>query len=236
VRTTRRTGSLSGLPARVTLLLIACLTLYGCGSGNLSGQLSQVSSPVTSTQTPATTPATTRTLSPPEFDATKIASIDAPHHEWETRVASGTPFVVTPIPMPSEPVLATPELGITGNCAYGNHQFAFGGCWAGIVDGEYLFVETGAFKDDATQGAIRMYTSTMDLLIPGPDQVYYTPSRMGRVHPVQVVWPIMSLITLDHDPPVTFAFNLSTRQWVTPSPGPSPSPMQSPLSSPLPSP
>jgi hypothetical protein len=106
-------------------------------------------------------------------------------------------------------------LGITGECAQGNHQFDYGGCWAGIINGEYLFVNTGTFMaDPSRRGAVRVFTATLDMIDPGPTQVYYTQAGAGRLHPTQVVWPIMTLVTLDNDPPVYFVFDLATRQWL----------------------
>src|SRR5947209_1536016 len=121
MKTTMTIGFSRHWPAYLTMLLVWFLTLYGCGSGNTAGQMAQTSSPLSSTETPVATP----TLSGPDFDATKIAAIDAPLHELGTRVASGTPFVMTPIPIPTQNPVLTPILGITGNCAQGNHQFDY---------------------------------------------------------------------------------------------------------------
>ena len=38
-----------------------------------------------------------------------------------------------------------PTLGITGECAQGNHQFNYGGCWAGIVMGNTFLLKQGRF-------------------------------------------------------------------------------------------
>ena len=201
-------------------MLISSLALSGCARPTQGTGLAQASSPVTSTNTPVGTP----TLSRPELDATKIAALDAPEYELQTRIASGTPFVFTPIPVPSQQPVRTPVLGISGNCAQGNHQFDYGGCWAGLVNNEYIFVDTGALMSDPTQGVVRVFTSTMALATFSAKQDYPTPSRAGRVHPVQVVWPVMTLTTLDVTPPVIFTFDISTRQWISPTPSATPSP------------
>jgi hypothetical protein len=179
------------------------------------------------------TPAATPTLSAAEWDATKIAYLEAPQHELETQVASGTPFAPTLIPVPTAPPVWTPTLGISGECAQGNHQFDYGGCWAGIINNEYLFVDTGALFDDPAHGVVRVFTTTMDLNTLGSMYDYRTPSTSGVLHPVQVSWPVMTLEVIDSTPPVRFGFDLLTRQWV--SPPPVPSAIVSPEPSPVPS-
>src|SRR5262249_30750580 len=160
-----------------------------------------------------------------------IATVEAPQHELETRIAEGTePPVPSHIPIPTVTpgTVWTPTLGISGECAEGNHQFNYGGCWAGIINNQYLFVDTGALIADPSQGMLRIYTAIMDLLMFSDMEAFSTPSRAGRVHPTQFVWPIMPLVTLDNNPPVYFAFALTPRQWVSPTPGPSPSALPSP--------
>src|ERR1043165_3455716 len=125
------------------LLLISGLSLYGCSRPNApAGVAVQTATLSTSTQTPVATP----TLSGPEFDSTKLAGIatfEAPYHERETRIAEGTLEPIrTYVPLPTITLESfwTPTLGISGDCAQGNHQFDYGGCWAGIVNNQFLLV------------------------------------------------------------------------------------------------
>jgi hypothetical protein len=208
----------------IAVLTMLCLASYGCSQANESGQSAKTSNAIVSTVVPMVT----STLSGPELDATKMAGLatwEAPQHEMETSVAQGTPPPIpTIIPIPTQhPPLWRPTLGISGDCATTNNLFDYGGCWVGIVNNEYVFVDTGAVAADPSKGAIRVYTATMDLLTFGTKEMYYAPSPAGRLHPTQVVWPVVPLVILDSNPPVYFAFDLDTRQWVSATPGPSPS-------------
>ncbi len=197
------------------------IVAYGCGYSDVSQGLNQTPGQATPTPISQMTP----TLTGPELDGTKLsgsATVDAPRHAMETQVAEGTPGPA-PALIPLSPRVTSvwrPTLGITGECAQGNHQFNYGGCWAGIVNGEYLFVETGAFWDDPLHVAVRVYTSTLDLYEPGAKQVYVIPSAGGRLHPTQMDWPVLTMVTLDADHPAYFAFNLVTREWVSATPSP----------------
>jgi hypothetical protein len=184
---------------------------------------------------PSATPAAPVTPTGPELDATKNAVYEVEQHQRETAVALAPPDAGTVVAIPTpEPVL-TPILGFSGDCAQGNHEFYHEGCWAGVVDNEYLFVQTGALMADPDYGVVRVYTATLNLVILGADQDYRTPSQAGRLRPVQLNWPVMTLVVLGSNPPAYFGFDLSSRQWVTAPPLPSPSPGQSPLPSPVPS-
>lgn len=225
----------------LTPVLLTYLMLAGC-SGYVDEQgAMQVPSAVLLTETPSPTSTFTR----PQLDATKVTSLN---EERATAVAATTSFAQgTPYP-PSTPIIIstsgpmrTPILGITGNCADANPTFDFGNCWSGLIDNDYLFVDTGAFKTDPSQGVIKVYTRTLDLQGFGPRQWFSTPSRVGSVSVTDVTWPHMTLIANEAEPSVTFVFDLSTRQWVSPPPIPTPSlsvpplPTLSPGLSPVPS-
>src|SRR5215204_5530003 len=65
-----------------------------------------------------------------ELDATKVASIEGSMHAWETRVASGTPFMSTPLPMATPKPVVTPIMGLH-TCGDGNTVFEEKSCWTG---------------------------------------------------------------------------------------------------------
>jgi hypothetical protein len=189
---------------------------------------------VSSTLTPA---AATATLTGPELDATKAVILRGPVEDQQTRVAQatafaqGTPYPYTPWARPTQPTSIPPALGIHGNCAQGNKRFDYGGCWTGVVNGEYMFVVTGAGVADWQQGVVIVYTRTLDLRTEGPLQRYSTPLRRGVVRPIQVTWPLMTLLAKEDNS--TQVFDLATRQWISPpsTPGPSPSALISPVPS-----
>ncbi len=181
-----------------------------------------------------TAPLATRTLTGPERDATKEVHLRGPEEDIQTRAAHATAFALgtpypptTPFTLPTPPTPIPPTLGINGNCAQGNHRFEYGrpGCWAGLIDGEYVFVTAGARKSDLSQGLIWVYTSTLDLQTYGPDELYSTPIRGGVVTPEHVSWPLLTLVAEDNSRSV---FNLSTRQWVSPASSLGPYPTEMP--------
>jgi hypothetical protein len=227
----------------ISLLTMCCflLMLSGCNNprtaAGISNQPTDLPGP-TVVATATTGPAATATLSGPDSDATKLAifaTVDAPQDELSTRIAQGTPIptpIYVPLPVFTPHSVWTPTLGISGECAQGNHVVSYGGCWTGLVSNQYLFVHTGAFEADPSAGFVRIFTATLDLVRLGPMHDYISPLRVGRIRPSQVAWPIMTLVTVDSDPQVYLAFDLSTRQWVPATPVPSPTLSQSPIPSP----
>jgi hypothetical protein len=195
-------------------------------------------SAVSSSPSPMQTP----TLTGPELDATKFALVIAPDLTREaevadflTRVADGTPWAFTPMPIATVVPIATPLLGINNACAQGGGPLNLGNCWTGLANSNYLFVSTATQRADPEQGLVEVYTTTLDRLTYGISQWYPTPNRVGLIYITDVNWPVLTLTT-ENSPPDTFAFNVDTRQWVSPSPEPSVTMPTTPLFSPLPSP
>ena len=195
------------------ILLLASLLFTACSQPGSRQLVAQVASPMPTT-TYLFTPSPT--LTGPELDATKITYIQKPIFERQTRVAAGITPIATFVVVPTSEPVPTPFLGISGECAQANRVFNYGGCWAGVVNGQYLFVGAGTRRSDADQGVLRVYTRTADLQTYGPVQWYSTPSKLGSIVPTQVVWPLLTLITESGTPPTTFIFDLATRQWVNP--------------------
>jgi len=224
------------LVSMIVLSMLVQLLLSGCSRPQQG--VVQASTPIMSTQT---LPAPTQTLTGPEWDATKAAILRGPVEDQQTMVAratgfaQGTPYPYTPWARPATRTAIPPALGINGNCAQGNKRFDYGGCWTGVVNGEYMFVITGASVTDLQQGVVIVYTRTLDLRTEGPLQRYNTPLRRGVVRPIQVTWPLMTLVAKEDNS--TQVFDLATRQWVSPpstsipGPGPSPSAFVSPVPS-----
>lgn len=239
-----------GLFVSVNLSAFALIVvLSACSSGTGQQSALEASSVGTVTEVPlGTSPiAGTPTLTGPALDATKFALIAGPADAQQTVAAEatsfalGTPYPVgTPFLLPTLAPARTPILGISGQCAQGDNLFYYGGCWAGLVNNEYWFVRTGAFKSDPLQGEVLVYTTTLDLDTYGTHTWYTTPAKAGSIHPVQVTWPILRLRSVAGNPPADFTFNLLTDQWLdqnlTPIPLPTISPLPSPSASPLASP
>lgn len=132
---------------------------------------------------------------------------------WESEQLTAAAQGVFPTPAPRP----TPVLGISGQCADASREFDYGDCWAGQIDGQYVFVETGAPSDHPAQGVVRIYTTTLDRKIVSAKQTYPTPTPAGLVYIAQVMWPRFTLVTLNDDSTVTrFVFNGATRIWEQP--------------------
>lgn len=106
--------------------------------------------------------------------------------------------------------MPTPVLGIHQECAYANAVFDYAGCWTGVIDDVYVFVEIGALWSDPEQGALRVYTSTLDLQEQGAESVYRSPMKAGKLQLADVRAPRVLVQTNDGAQQV---FNLATRQW-----------------------
>jgi hypothetical protein len=163
---------------------------------------------------PPIIPSPAPVLTKRDMSATKEARDQAERSAVATLIASGTPIVITPLPIPTQGPVLTPVLGITGDCAQGDNVFDYGGCWVGRTDTEYTFVSTGAFWDDLPQGIIRVYTSTLDLQDYGPQHSYQAPSRSGLLH---VAAAEGFRLTLEAADGTRFYFDVATRQWVYPA-------------------
>ncbi|MDQ2806826.1 MAG: hypothetical protein M3Z04_07905 [Chloroflexota bacterium] len=149
------------------------------------------------------------------------------------------------------PELATPGPTATWSTTWfdcgparSSGQPEFRSCWHGTVAGVRLYLDAGkdAFITDPQQGLL--VVAEADTVAP-PDgfPVYKTPQRLGEVRIVAVNGTQVVLEPVVAPPaPVSFVFDLTTRQWLSgfpsASPVPSPSPLPSPSvgPSPLPSP
>lgn len=239
---------------RQLLLMLAAILLvsYSLSACNLIPQATILQtatvepSPTARPSFPAPSlPEPTRTRTGPEKEATKNARFDERRRLVDansTKFALGTPYPTTrPYVAPTPEPVPTLATRIHGECADGNSEFLYTGCWTGRLGNEYLFVEAGAPLSNLSQGMIRIYSGTLDLSDFGLRQSYSTPSGAGIIRITNVTWPHMTLVTRDADPPVTFGFDLTTRQWISPPPLPTPSlsvpplPTLSPGLSPIPS-
>jgi len=147
-----------------------------------------------------------------------------------TRQWVGTP----PSPAPSPPTHTpgrrpaaptfTPVIGMLPGCLpFGNGAGIPYNCWQGLVNGQLLILKAGVggYGHDQTQGFV--WVNTPEQREDGSD-IYFTPQQIGPVKIVSVNGLIFTLAPAEPGfPPVTFVFDLATRQWVTPGPTPVPS-------------
>ena len=161
------------------------------------------------------------TLTRAQWDATKIAILDATEHERQTRVASGTPFASTPIPLTQVEPVTTPVLGISGECMDPSTTVDVGNCWAARINDEYVFVAALVKKSDPAQGLLHVYTTTVGISYFGPANWYATPTHSGLIRVVDATGYRLTLRAEDGN---IFYFDVLTRQWVTLTPAPSPIP------------
>jgi len=205
-----------------TLIVLLALFLSGCGrpDNQTLGTAAQTAA--------TTTPTTVVETATPEGDKAQdeeqrqsdLATVEA-GGELPTPVETPNPTVAAQLTAIAQGQVLTPEpaptpvLGMSGECAQANHQFTYAGCWAGQIDGGYIHVASGAFATDETQGVVRVYTSTLDLSSDGPVLSYPTPQKAGIVSIAQVVWPRITLVTIDNDDPTvsSFVFNAASRTW-----------------------
>jgi hypothetical protein len=187
--------------------------------------------------TPVTTPVDTPTLLPREQKATEIVRFEneqATVMAQSTSFALGTPYPTSrPVtPRPTNPAI-TPVPGINTDCANADMEFSFVNCWNALIGDEYVFADTVVLKADPSQAVLHVYTATLNLDDISPIESYPMLERVERVRISSVSWPLMTLTALQTDPQTTFAFDLATRQWVSPpsTPGPSPSALISPVPS-----
>jgi hypothetical protein len=89
-----------------------------------------------------------------------------------------------------------------------------GSGWRGIVNGEYMDVWAGAYKYDADQGVLLVFTRTLTLSrSSGERPEYTTPARVGSV---RIVAADGLRLTLEAGNGQQFIFDAGTRQWVSP--------------------
>jgi len=156
----------------------------------------------------------------------------------------------TPLPT------ATIELGLfPGGCgARKNSRDLWTiSCWRGLLNGQIVQMESGRYgsESDGSQGLLVVNVWPDDHWTDENQIIYNTPQRVGPVRIVSVDAMRVTLATYDPwatqtpqpstTPQITFVFDLSTRQWVSPPPLPTPSvsvpplPTLSPSLSPIPS-
>jgi hypothetical protein len=200
----------------ISRMALLCLLLVGCQ--HVAGsQPENTAIPTQSVPTATVEPDST----PPQGVVTKLIGDDARQTALATRVASGTPYMFTPFPIPTTAPQPTPILGIAPQCGEADKDFQYGSCWSGLVNSEYLFVTSGGSRDNRSQGLLLVVTSTLDLKEHGPLQTYETPTHAGRIQIAQVTWPRMTLLAAaNNGPAAQFAFNLLTRTWETAGPCP----------------
>jgi hypothetical protein len=210
----------------VIILFTLCLFLASCGTSQITNTVVPEQIATATTSAPTTIPIPTATLTRAQWDATKIAILDATEHERQTRVASGTPFASTPIPLTQVMPVTTPPMGLSGGCADPSSTIIFSNCWNGKRNDEYIFAAALVKKSDPTQGILRVYTTTVGISQFGPVGWYTTPTRSGLI---EIVDATNYQLTLRAEDNSIFYFDVLTRQWVTPDPTPAPSAIPSSL-------
>ena len=196
-------------------MLALSITLAGCGQP----QADQGTTRAGSTVLPAQTGVPTPTLTDQELSATKVALLEESDRE-RTAVAisweQGTPFVFTPIPIPTSRPMPTPVPGLS-SCGGANSIYIWESCWAWPITGGYLYVKSGARKSDREQGLLRVYPATLDRSDYGLIQFYNAPARVGPISIADYDWPRLTLINGRNNPTITsFRFNLLARTWEQP--------------------
>ena len=203
-----------------TALVLMTLLLTGCGTNQIVSTALPTQTIALASPTPMSV--ATPTLTRAQWDATKIAILEGTEHERQTRVASGTPFASTPIPLTQVEPVTTPVLGISGECMDPSPRADFGNCWAERINDEYIFVATLIKKADITQGLLRVYTTTVATGDFGPVGWYSTPTHNGLI---KVIDASGYQLTLRAEDSTLFYFDVLTRQWVDPPSGQSPTPV-----------
>lgn len=186
------------------LVLLISLLIIGY-SGNI------IASPTSPTSTPA--------LTGPQLDATKQAWLDNDQKRMDaakTQVAqnalNNVPTHVRP-PLPTPRPRDTPGPGL-GKCLAGDSVFSLLACWGGRLNDGFVYVNSGFLRDDRSQGAIQVFTTTL-YGDPGlPIMTYSSPQHEGALNIAYVKMPRVTLLAPHSDRPTTmFVFNLQTRQW-----------------------
>ena len=141
--------------------------------------------------------------------------------------------MLTPHPtytlMPTQvDITPTPQLGLWNDCGHGIHgDPAPSNCWQGFVNGTLYRVLAGRLEpeSEADQGVLWVLSHGQHSQeVPW----YRTPQRVGPVSIVAVDGLRFTVATDDPpNPPVSFVFDLATRQWLHPdgTPWPTPTPL-----------
>lgn len=202
-------------------LSLAVIPLAGCDSAGTSIAVPPQAT-IAPTNTPLETPSVTPVGPTPTLNYKELFLV----HEQETNVAIRTEVALTgvptwtPGPPPTGPT-ATPELGLATDCVSKNsYEPQFVTCWAGIYNGRIVNVWSGheGRGGDKAQGVVLVYTrGTRDT------QLFQTADKVGAVQITSIDGTLFTLTTVNHQPTITYVFDISTRQWVSPPPTPSPS-------------
>jgi hypothetical protein len=209
------------LAASATLLLGVC-NLTGCGAA---------SQPLTVPQD-VSTPASTPSEAPSQAPASPTPTLNSKQlhalHEQQTIEAKRTAFALSGIPTrtPGAPPpytgpTITPVLGLLRGCANTNSLEPYMvSCWRGIYEGHIVNVSSGreGRAGDINQGVVWVFNAD-----PYESRFVQTPDKVGAIQITAIDGTLFTLTTVDHTPPITYTFDLATRQWVSPPPVPSPS-------------
>jgi hypothetical protein len=219
-------------PALVVGVSLCLLTALGACSGE--NQLTVPLAPAMEVPTGTAIAAATSTVigTPVEATRTPNAKELAAAHVTQTIAALRTSVAETALPTwtpggaPIGPS-ATPALGLFRDCPSKNSgDLQIATCWRGVVDGNIANVDAGreGRDGDPDQGVVTVYVWGSN-----STQIIDTPDKVGAVQITAIDGTLFTLTTVDHTPTITYTFDLSTRQWVSPplTPSPSVSPLPS---------
>jgi hypothetical protein len=133
----------------------------------------------------------------------------------------------TPQPTPL-PITATPQLGLWTDCGHGVHGDPLpANCWQLFINGTLYRVMAGRLEPESETDQGVLWVKRLDQR--SQDVPWYlTPQRVGPVSIVAVDGLRFTVATDDPPhPPVSFVFDLATRQWLHPdgTPWPRPTPL-----------
>jgi hypothetical protein len=227
--------------------LLALLTLAACSPERPSTSVSvDAQSPAEPAVARPTAPShTTVPTKTPNYKQVAETQIAATYEALQTRAALTAAPTRTPGPPPIYPT-PTLRMGWIGGCTPKNSldsQCLSG--WREVINGEVVTVYSGmeGRLGDPMQGLIMVSVLRRSF------EIYNTPVKAGPVRIVAVDGMLITLATVDlrtpgvvetpwatQTPGTLFVFDLTTRQWVPPSPPPSPSTSPWPTRSPAPPP
>ncbi|MDQ5826302.1 MAG: hypothetical protein M3441_19075 [Chloroflexota bacterium] len=204
------------------ILLLSGLLIVGCvacndGNGDAPNNADNAFSVPQQTVAASQTPTSTRA----EIEATKQAFLDndqAKRDAAKTRVA-GNKAPMPTLPPPAPPVPQdTPEPGLR-TCGGGDRTFYVTSCWGGKLGNEYVYLNAGVLSDDPLQGAVQVFTITLDGSDISDIPTYPAPQKQGALYIAYIDLPRVLLIAPQKDGSTSMiAYDLQTRQWETNAP------------------
>ncbi len=227
-------------------VMLAISMLVACGASNTPTPQPQLAAVVDATTTAAFSTATPtddpdRILNPTEAIETANA-VETPFtahvHEIQTMEADPTRLPYTP----GLRYLSSPEPTATWSAGFvpcppphSTFQPQYFSCWNSAINSRLMWLSAGIHQQegDPQQGVLEVGFFDLDQASNPTDDAYDTPQAVGRMTITDVTGTLVTLVSDNHIPPVSFVFDITTRQWVSPSPGPSPSTL--PTSGPSPS-